>query len=384
MNAKAPTDQRQPDSDAKNAVVATGSLALRLPYPKSIGEYAGIDVRGWQVLTEAIFPAAQTVEAICMAVAYCRERKLDIMKRPIHIVPVYSTKLKKYVETIWPGISEIRTTASRTGDYAGKDAAAFGPTIEHTFKHEPKNSRNSDDEKAEEFTLKFPEFCQITVYKMVHSARCAFVGPKVFWLEAYASKSFSSEIPNSMWAERAFGQIEKCAEAAALRSAFPEEIGNEYAAEEMHGRVIDGHNSIMAPSGNDPVTPPRPNRSDFERKDEPTAKPVETVEAEVVSNAASAEPEEQPITHGGDQSVIEEEGAANPNTAAWQAFKNAAAEKLTETKLLKEVAAVRDNFAPEFADDPADKAWWEKLCDARGKAVMEERIAATNSGTKKK
>ncbi len=31
--------------------------------------------------------------------------------------------------------------------------------------------------------------------------------------------------PNKMWKQRPYGQIGKCAEAAALRRAFPEEIG---------------------------------------------------------------------------------------------------------------------------------------------------------------
>jgi len=43
-----------------------------------------------------------------------------------------------------------------------------------------------------------------------------------------------------MWAKRPRGQLEKCAEAAALRRAFPEEIGNEYAAEEVEGQAFNG------------------------------------------------------------------------------------------------------------------------------------------------
>ena len=44
-----------------------------------------------------------------------------------------------------------------------------------------------------------------------------------------------------MWANRPVGQLEKCAEAGALRRAFPEEIGNDLTAEEMAGqRIIDG------------------------------------------------------------------------------------------------------------------------------------------------
>ena len=50
--------------------------------------------------------------------------------------------------------------------------------------------------------------------------------------------SLKSGAPNDRWKRSPFGQIEKCAEAAALRLAFPEEIGNDYAAEEMEGQSI--------------------------------------------------------------------------------------------------------------------------------------------------
>ena len=51
------------------------------------------------------------------------------------------------------------------------------------------------------------------------------------------------------------GQLDKAAEAAALRAAFPEELGNDYAAEEMEGQVIDHVEAAAAP--------PRPTRDQF-------------------------------------------------------------------------------------------------------------------------
>ena len=62
---------------------------------------------------------------------------------------------------------------------------------------------------------------------------------KVYWEETYASIG-KTDIPNDMWGKRPRGQLDKCVEAAALRKAFPEELGNTYAAEEMEGRTIDG------------------------------------------------------------------------------------------------------------------------------------------------
>src|SRR5256885_16005138 len=52
---------------------------------------------------------------------------------------------------------------------------------------------------------------------------------------AYA-KWADTDVPNEMWSNRPVGQLEKCAEAGALRRAFPEEIGNALTAEEMEGQ----------------------------------------------------------------------------------------------------------------------------------------------------
>jgi hypothetical protein len=86
--------------------------------------------------------------------------------------------------------------------------------------------------------IRYPEWAQCTVYRLVAGQKVAFVGPKTFWIETYATKKRDTKAPNAMWAKRPRGQLEKCAEAAALRRAFPEEIGNEYAAEEVEGQAF--------------------------------------------------------------------------------------------------------------------------------------------------
>ena len=47
-------------------------------------------------------------------------------------------------------------------------------------------------------------------------------------------------MPADMWKKRPRGQLHKNAKAASLRAAFPEEMGNDYTAEEMEGQVIEG------------------------------------------------------------------------------------------------------------------------------------------------
>ena len=204
----------------------------RIPYHPAIGERFGIDRSDWKVLVESTFPSAKTIEGIALALAYCKARNLDIFKRVVHIVPIWNSKLGKEVETVWPGIAELRTTAHRTGQYAGKADTEYGPVTTKTFSGKVGSRDNAREVNV---SVSFPEWAQVKVYRIVQGVRCEFVGPKVFWLETYATMG-KSDVPNDMWQTRPFGQLDKCAEAAALRLAYPEEIGSEYIDEEVQHR----------------------------------------------------------------------------------------------------------------------------------------------------
>lgn len=250
--------QLPPQAQTQGQAVAIKVEPPRLPYHPRASSY-GVDPVLWETLVNAIYPAARTTEGVLLAIAYCKARNLDIMKRPVHIVPMYTKKktpdgkeVSVTIETIWPGISEVRTTAFRTGVYAGCDPAEFGPTIKKTWEIEaksnnddghpfaPQNEKPSDAKKiVKTVTVEFPEWSQVTVYRMVGGQRCAFPGPRVYWLESYATVSRWNDAPNQMWEERATGQLEKCAEAAALRKAFPEELGGEYIVDEANRRMVD-------------------------------------------------------------------------------------------------------------------------------------------------
>jgi phage recombination protein Bet len=197
----------------------------------------GIDERRWRVLCETTFPSARTPEAIVMALDYCRARGLDVFKKPVHIVPMWNSTLRKEVETVWPGINEIQITASRTREWAGMDAPEWGPDITATFKGRKKerNERGESAWKNVETTLTYPEWCAVTVYRMIGGEPRAFTEP-VYWLEAY-SRAGGSEYPTDMWIKRPRGQLHKVAKAASLRAAFPEE--GDYTAEEMEGKEIE-------------------------------------------------------------------------------------------------------------------------------------------------
>lgn len=251
----------------------------RLPIAPAIAKEFEVQPAEWRVLVEQIFPNAKSVEAVTMAMAYCRQRKLDIFKKPVHIVPMWSTALGRMVETVWPGVAEIRTTAARTNEYAGIDEVEFGPMVERKFTGRNK-TRNGDWEDVEK-TVTFPEWASVVVYRIVKGTKCAFHA-KVFWEETYATIG-KSDIPNEMWSKRSRGQLDKCVEVAALRKAFPEELGSTYAAEEMEGRVIEADANVEHASPPKPHTPPKPPET------------VKTVQDQVEDGEAVDLPDEQEV-----------------------------------------------------------------------------------------
>jgi hypothetical protein len=76
------------------------------------------------------------------------------------------------------------------------------------------------------------------VYRMVAGEPRRFFSGRVYWKESYATAANGTSLPNAMWMKRGFGQLEKCAEALALRRGFPE-IGAQPTREEMEGKTID-------------------------------------------------------------------------------------------------------------------------------------------------
>lgn len=181
-------------------------------------------------LKSSLYPGA-TDDSVEMVLAYCQAAKLDPMTKPVHIVPIWIPEKKVdgrvaspagMRDVVMPGIELYRTKAHRTGEYAGQDEAEFGPTITETMGG---------------VSVRYPEWCKVTVYRLVNDQRVPY-SARVYWLETYATAKRDTDAPNAMWKKRPFGQLEKCAEALALRKAFPEAVGAQPTAEEMEGKTL--------------------------------------------------------------------------------------------------------------------------------------------------
>lgn len=213
----------------------------RMEMPPAVAQEYNLTPDSWRALTDAIFPTAKTVGAVVLALAYCKRHRLDIFQRVVHIVPMKIGG--RDAESVWPGIGQLRVLAQRQPDWAGFDDCEFGPDIEREFegmrtkwKERPNGGWQPDGSEKVVKKITFPEWARFVVYKTINGERVRLPGPKVYWLETYATMGRDNPCPNEMWEKRPRGQLEKCAEAAAWRRAFPDVLGNEYAMEEMMGK----------------------------------------------------------------------------------------------------------------------------------------------------
>lgn len=202
----------------RQTMTAVVPLQTKLPEAASA---RGITREAWHVMKTVLFKDASD-EMVCTLVDYCKARNLDPLKKPFHIVKVWDAQAGQMVDSIWPSIGETRITAFRTQEYAGLSDIRHGETMR---------------QKVGGLDVTFPAWAQCSVFRMMGGEAREFVGPRVYWLETYAPKKGGA--PNSMWSKRPYGQLDKCAEAAALRAAFPEE-NSMPTAEEMEGQTING------------------------------------------------------------------------------------------------------------------------------------------------
>lgn len=200
---------------------ATAAIAVR-ELPEQVIK-RGISHAQWNTLCKSLYPGANP-NSVLLVIDYCHARRLDPLKKPCHIVPmeVKDAKTGKYEwrDVVMPGIYELRTTAQRTGQYLGHSKPVYGPEVEYAG-------------------VKGPQWCDFTVYRWNEAAKIRVEFPvTVFFAEVVATKRDGNA--NARWAKAPCQMLTKCAEAAALREAFPDEIGGEQTAEEMDGqRAID-------------------------------------------------------------------------------------------------------------------------------------------------
>lgn len=185
-------------------------------------------------LKTSLYPGASDA-SVDMVLAYCTAAGLDPMQKPVHIVPMWDNNARSMRDVVMPGIGLYRVQASRSGQFAGMTEPEFGPMVTETVGN---------------MQITFPEWCKVTARRQLATGHIAEFTAVEYWIENYAIKGGKDkdQSPNAMWSKRVRGQLAKCAQAQALRMAFPE-IGSQPTAEEMEGKaIIEGEATVVPKS----------------------------------------------------------------------------------------------------------------------------------------
>jgi len=170
---------------------------------RSINSATEFDSEQIEVLRNTIFKG-YTDNEMKFALAVCNRTGLDPFVRQIHFTKRANKRTGNSDIVMTTGIDGFRLTANRSHAYAGSDDPAFKLVSEK------------------------PVEATVTVYKIVQGIRCPFTAT-ARWVEFYPGDG-----PDGfMWRKMPFVMLGKCAEAQALRKAFPAELSNIYSHEEM-------------------------------------------------------------------------------------------------------------------------------------------------------
>lgn len=161
----------------------------------------------------------------------CQRQGVHPLDRLLH----FTKRSGKYVSVT--SIDLMRSRAADSGAYGGNDDAEF-----------------SGDTFSEDFCAK------VTVYRIVAGTRCAF-SATARWSE------YKPVTGDSMWMRMPHTMLGKCAEALALRKAFPRQTAGLYEKAELEqvDRLVDAADVVAAsiprvvkPVAKPPATPVNP------------------------------------------------------------------------------------------------------------------------------
>lgn len=179
------------------------------------GENLKITKEQYDTFVTSISTQSPTKEEIQLHLWYCDSKNVNPLDKLI-----YFTKRQGRYTPI-TSIDFMRLRAESSNSYAGSDDAEF--------------YYKKDEEKKIVTAI---DSAKVTVWKMVGGQRCAF-SATARWSE-YAPLNINDKSA-FMWKKMPHTMLAKCAEALALRKAFPGQLHGLYASEEMaqDGRYIN-------------------------------------------------------------------------------------------------------------------------------------------------
>lgn len=220
------------------------------------------------ILSSFLGGASKQEASVLMEVA--RVRRLNPLLRQIHFVKRWDSQKREEVWSYQTSIDGLRAVAERTGRYQGQTKAEWcgkdGVWRDVWLADEP------------------PAAARVGVYKQGFNEPCYAVAK---WTAFVQTKKDGG--PTHFWSKMGDLMLAKCAEALAIRRAFPEDTSGLYTEDEM-GEAVDtqsaGARSVaVTPSAADRVSataaPPVPGEGSTFREDN-IAAAAKVLDAEIV------------------------------------------------------------------------------------------------------
>lgn len=205
-------------------------------------------------LIKRTIAAGTTDDQFALFMHQARRTGLDPLARQITCVLRWNNKTNRKDMSIQTAIDGYRLIADRTGKFAGDDDPIYDEGLTQ-YAHITSGRGN-------------PVTATVTVYKIVSGIRVPFTATAA-WAAYYPGDG-----PQSfMWRKMPHLMLGKCAEALALRKAFPAELSGVYVREEMQQAGFVEAEQEPEPNGNSQIVEAEVV------EDDPQPEPV-TVEAD--------------------------------------------------------------------------------------------------------
>lgn len=206
-------------AEAKQLAVVDNKETRMIVHP----EFSNEQVR---LLAETVAKGC-TQDELGFFLNVCKMKRLDPFTGQVHVVKRWDSDLGREKMTIQIGIDGFRVIAVRTGELAGITEPEY----------------DTDDEAH-------PNWARVIVYRYGRDNEKIPYSAKARWSEYVQTKKDGN--PNRMWATKGYIMLGKCAEALALRKAFPDELSGMYSNEEMDQADNEGTTPAEATGGKKP------------------------------------------------------------------------------------------------------------------------------------